>query len=144
MTDSPTTSRYLCPVSDCGWYHEVGDPRLDDPDTIPAAAIELAIREHCDTHTTEEWLRELAQLRAQLAQQPPVQWCTHCVVEHKQAQAAGRELPPLHPGVVLATTVGPNGPSIALFCEVRHHLQIGPPKLLVAPAGAIPNGGILG
>lgn len=138
------TNRYLCPVTGCGWYHEVGDPRLDDPAADAAATIELAIREHCDGHSTEEWLREVSQLRAQLAQQPPVQWCTHCIVEHKQAEAAGREIPLLFPGVVLATTSGPNGPTVALFCEVRHHLNVAPPKLLIAPAGAVPNGRPLG
>jgi len=148
MTDASTPLPYPCPLTACDWIYEAGEPQPDGSRRHPGMSeVDQAIREHAAEHTTDEWVDCVANLRGQLAvaaQPAPIQWCTHCVVEHKQAQLAGNDPAPVLPGVVLATTMTPSGPNISLFCEVRHFLNVGPPKLLLAPAGAIPNGGRLG
>lgn len=88
MTDpspAPGTIRYLCPV-ECGWHHD--RPPLPDtwiPVQIAAETaaeavqlmsaeavrqdferVELALREHLATHTTEEFVRTIQELRGEV------------------------------------------------------------------------------
>jgi hypothetical protein len=138
--------RYPCPLRTCDWAYEVNnEPGSDGTRPHPGVdEVEAAIINHGHGHTAAQWIDEITALTQQISRPAPIQWCTHCVVEHKQAQLAGTDPVPVLPGVVLATTMTPNGPNISLFCEVRHFLNVGPPKLLLAPAGAIPNGGLRG
>jgi hypothetical protein len=84
------TTRYVCPL-ECGWHHDVPPPSLDriaelrvtaDPaardihEAISSVATratfaeadrtETALREHLDTHTTEQFVRTIQDLRAQV------------------------------------------------------------------------------
>ena len=86
------TTRYLCPL-ECGWRHDVPPPSVDraieqgaaaDPaardlsEAISSLATrtllreaeqtEQALREHLDTHTTEQFVRTIQSLRAEVAQ----------------------------------------------------------------------------
>lgn len=75
------TTRYLCPL-DCGWHHDVppigegevpydppGEWNLDDHLrrllTVRAARAEKVIREHCESHTVEEWATALMETRGE-------------------------------------------------------------------------------
>lgn len=85
------TTRYLCPL-ECGWHHDVPSPSLDriselgvtaDPaardiqEAISSVAhralyaeadqTETALREHLATHTTEQFVRTIQGLRAEVA-----------------------------------------------------------------------------
>jgi hypothetical protein len=85
------TTRYLCPL-ECGWHHDVPPPSLDriaelgataDPaardiqEAIASVAhratfaeaerTETALREHLATHTTEQYVRTIQGLRAEIA-----------------------------------------------------------------------------
>ena len=64
--------------------------------------------------------------------QPWVPMCTPCLVEAKQAQQRGVEVPEVHGAAVIANGLG--------MCEVRHQIQVEPPKLLLAQPGQMPNG----
>lgn len=85
------TTRYLCPL-ECGWHHDVPPP---DPDRIAEPGVtadpgawdfseavgsavfrarlaeaeqtETALREHLGTHTTEQFVRTIQGLRAEVA-----------------------------------------------------------------------------
>lgn len=91
MTDTapaPGTTRYLCPL-ECGWHHD--RPPLPDPTGVSAdpgawtaeeafeswsrnvmvreaQRTEEALREHIDTHTTEQFVRTIQELRTKVAQ----------------------------------------------------------------------------
>ncbi len=92
MTPVAGTTRYLCPL-ECGWHHDVPPPRLDraiamgvkaDPaardfqeavnSVVRSASFaeadltETALREHLATHTTEQFVRTIQVLRAEVAQ----------------------------------------------------------------------------
>lgn len=85
-------------------------------------------------------------LAAAFATIAPSALCTLCVVELKQARGAGQPDPEVHPGVVMAGVVVNGIPSTMMLCEVRHPLNVGappPPSLLIAPADALPIGGLL-
>ncbi|WP_225825615.1 hypothetical protein [Streptomyces naphthomycinicus] len=85
------TTRYLCPL-ECGWHHDVPPPSPDraielgarlDPTardfqeavhSIVSSAVlaegqrtEAALREHLATHTTEQFVRTIQGLRAEVA-----------------------------------------------------------------------------
>lgn len=62
--------------------------------------------------------------------QPWVPMCTPCLMEAKQAQLRGVDAPEIHGAVVLANGMG--------LCEIRHQIQVEPPKLLVAQPGQVP------
>jgi hypothetical protein len=64
--------------------------------------------------------------------------CTPCVIDAKQAAALGRDIPEPLQGAIMA-----NG---MLLCDIRHTINAGtpPPSLLLAPANAIPSGGLIG
>ena len=64
--------------------------------------------------------------------QPWVPMCTPCLLEAKQAQQRGTEVPEIHGVAVIANGMG--------LCEVRHQIQVEPPKLLLAQPGQMPNG----
>ncbi len=91
MSPVAGTTRYLCPL-ECGWHHDVPPPSLDravelgatcDPaaqDFQEAASsithralhaerqlTEEALREHLATHTTEQLVRVIHDLRAEVA-----------------------------------------------------------------------------
>ena len=91
MSPVAGTTRYLCPL-ECGWHHDVPPPSLDrigelgvtaDPaaydihEAISSVATrasfaeaertETALREHLDTHTTEQFVRTIQGLRAEVA-----------------------------------------------------------------------------
>lgn len=93
MTPVAGTTRYLCPLDGCGWHHDVPpvtterlaelgaavDPAaLDSSDMIGSFArqtylaeaelTETALREHLATHTTEQFVRTIQGLRAEVAQ----------------------------------------------------------------------------
>ena len=86
------TTRYLCPL-ECGWHHDVPPPSLDriaalgatsDPaardisEAIGSVATgaciaeaeqtETALREHLDTHTPEQFVRGIHDLRVEVQQ----------------------------------------------------------------------------
>lgn len=88
-TPEPGTTRYLCPL-ECGWHHDVPPPSLGDLDGIipdPDARewtdyvtsvvrqgslrrmdqTEEALRGHLATHTTEQCVRVIHDLRAEVA-----------------------------------------------------------------------------
>lgn len=85
------TTRYLCPL-ECGWHHDVPPPSMDrvaelgavaDPNVCdPYEAVnsiardayrreaeqtETALRDHLDTHTTEQFVRTIQELRGEVA-----------------------------------------------------------------------------
>lgn len=85
------TTRYLCPL-ECGWHHDVPPPTaervvelgstadlagLPPGEVISAMATqaclreaehtETALREHLDTHTTEQFVRVIHDLRVEVA-----------------------------------------------------------------------------
>lgn len=91
-TPEPGTTRYLCPL-ECGWHHDVppaspervvelgvtADPAASDVhEAITSLAhralyaeaeqTETALREHLATHTTEQFVRTIQGLRAEVAQ----------------------------------------------------------------------------
>ena len=88
------TTRYLCPL-ECGWHHDVPPPGIEriaalgvaaDPaagdihEAIASVArrasfaeaerTETALREHLDTHTTEQFVRVIRDLRVELRDRP--------------------------------------------------------------------------
>ncbi len=87
MSPMSGTTRYLCPL-ECGWHHD--RPPFPDawiptdafvpiaPEAIQQMAshvlrqdverVEAALREHLATHTTEEFVRTIQGLRAEVAQ----------------------------------------------------------------------------
>jgi hypothetical protein len=92
MTPVAGTTRYLCPL-ECGWHHDVPPPTaeravqlapavdvagLSPSEVISAMATgaylreaeltETALREHLDTHTTEQFVRTIQTLRAEVRQ----------------------------------------------------------------------------
>lgn len=85
------TTRYLCPL-ECGWHHDVPPPSVERVvELAPAAGLaglppgeainamaagaylreaeltETALREHLATHTTEQFVRVIQGLRAEVA-----------------------------------------------------------------------------
>ncbi|WP_328427899.1 hypothetical protein [Streptomyces sp. NBC_00443] len=89
-TPEPGTTRYLCPL-ECGWHHDVPPPALadmngilPDPDArewpeyvtsvVRQASLrrmnqtEQALSEHLTTHTTEQFVRVIHDLRVEMAQ----------------------------------------------------------------------------
>jgi hypothetical protein len=85
------TTRYLCPL-ECGWHHDVPPPSVDRAAELGAVAdptvrdpyeavnsvahdayrreaerTEQAFREHLGTHTTEQFVRTIQGLRAEVA-----------------------------------------------------------------------------
>lgn len=91
MSPAAGTTRYLCPL-ECGWHHDVPPPNVDritelgvtaDPaardinEAIASVAhrasfaeaeqTETALREHLATHTTEQFVRVIHDLRAEVA-----------------------------------------------------------------------------
>lgn len=92
MSPVAGTTRYLCPL-ECGWHHDVPPPTIDRITELgvtasPAARdiseaitsvahralyaeadrTETALREHLDTHTTEQFVRVIHDLRVEVAQ----------------------------------------------------------------------------
>lgn len=92
MSPVAGTTRYLCPL-ECGWHHDVPPPSLDritemgivaDPYILdPYEAVssmardayrreaeqtETALREHLATHTTEQFVRVIHDLRVEVEQ----------------------------------------------------------------------------
>ena len=90
MTPVAGTTRYLCPL-ECGWHHDEPPPSMSDAAGItpdPAAGdlseaiasiagqavrgradeTEEALSVHLGTHTTEQFVRTIQQLRAELEQ----------------------------------------------------------------------------
>jgi hypothetical protein len=91
MSPVAGTTRYLCPL-ECGWHHDVPPPSLDritelaavaDPHVLdPYEAVnsiardayrreaeqtETALRDHLATHTTEQFVRVIHDLRTEVA-----------------------------------------------------------------------------
>ena len=85
------TTRYLCPL-ECGWHHDVPPPSVDrvvelgstaDLVGLPPGEVisamttqaylreaeqaEQALREHLATHTTEQFVRVIHDLRVEVA-----------------------------------------------------------------------------
>jgi len=92
VTPAPGTTRYLCPL-ECGWHHDVPPPSIDrvallgvtaDPaardihEAVSSVATraclaeadrtETALREHLATHTTEQFVRVIHDLRLEVKQ----------------------------------------------------------------------------
>jgi hypothetical protein len=90
-TPAPGTTRYLCPL-ECGWHHDVPPPGIEriaelgvtaDPaardvhEAITSVAhrasfaeaerTETALREHLATHTPEQFVRVIHDLRVEVA-----------------------------------------------------------------------------
>jgi hypothetical protein len=88
-TPVPGTTRYLCPL-ECGWHHDVPpvslerlaelgaaiDPAVDVSDVTSfarqaylaeARQTDAVAREHLATHTTEQFVRTIQVLRAEVA-----------------------------------------------------------------------------
>ncbi len=101
-TPTPGATRYLCPL-ECGWHHDVpppspgrvvelgvtADPAASDVrEAITSLAhralyaeaeqTETALREHLATHTTEQFVRTIQELRAEVGrlkrQAEPAPW----------------------------------------------------------------------
>jgi hypothetical protein len=91
MSPVAGTTRYLCPL-ECGWHHDVPPPGIERVAELgvtaaPAARdiheaihsvvanacmaeaerTETALREHLATHTTEQFVRTIQTLRAEVA-----------------------------------------------------------------------------
>lgn len=91
MTPVAGTTRYLCPL-ECGWHHDVPPPSVGRVIELGATAdpaardfqeavgsivrsasfaeadrTETALREHLATHTTEQFVRTIQTLRAEVA-----------------------------------------------------------------------------
>lgn len=91
MSPVAGTTRYLCPL-ECGWHHDVPpvsaerlaelgaaiDPAALDPGdaigsfarqayVVEAQQTETALREHLATHTTEQFVQVIHDLRAEVA-----------------------------------------------------------------------------
>lgn len=91
MSPVAGTTRYLCPL-ECGWHHDVPPPSVDRAIELGAMAdpaardfqeavssvvrsasfaeadrTEAALREHLATHTTEQFVRTIQTLRAEVA-----------------------------------------------------------------------------
>ena len=91
MSPVTGTTRYLCPL-ECGWHHDVPPPSVDRATELGATAdpaardfqeavssvvrsasfaeaelTETALREHLATHTTEQFVRTIQELRAEVA-----------------------------------------------------------------------------
>ncbi|WP_435610045.1 hypothetical protein [Streptomyces sp. C10-9-1] len=91
MSPVAGTTRYLCPL-ECGWHHDVPPPSVDraielgataDPaardfqeavsSVVRSASLaeidrtETALREHLATHTTEQFVRVIHDLRTEVA-----------------------------------------------------------------------------
>jgi hypothetical protein len=89
-----STVTFACPLGD--WTHTADH----DPDKPELAAVtELAIREHGDTHSTDEWMNAVAALRQQIAQLSAASvCCLGCFMTRHNAMRAGvppEELPQL-------------------------------------------------
>lgn len=88
-------SSYECPIDPCAWLYEVPQVRLDvlaDPTAAFAtqcAAIEDAVRQHCESHDLEDWLRTVMGLREQLAAPSLGLACFGCIVARHTAQQQG-------------------------------------------------------
>lgn len=92
MSPVAGTTRYLCPL-ECGWYHDVPPPTIHrivelgvtaDPtarnmeEAVTSVAhralfadadrTETALREHLATHTPEQFVRVIHDLRVEVAQ----------------------------------------------------------------------------
>lgn len=152
-----STSRYECPVSRCDWTYDAPNgyaPMFRDLATgslkTHSSDINGIIREHCETHSAEDWVRELENMKGRLEEMAALAErtgadavpamlalpCTGCVIDAKQAVARGAEVPEPLPGSVLI-----NG---MLICDVRHTLNVGTPQLLIAQPGQMPTGGLVG
>lgn len=91
-TPAPGTTRYLCPL-ECGWYHDVPPPSVEraaelrvtaDPaardlsEAIASVAhqaclteaqqTERAFRQHLSTHTPQQFVRVIHDLRVEIAE----------------------------------------------------------------------------
>lgn len=91
MSPVAGTTRYLCPL-ECGWHHDVPPPSIDRITELGAAVdpaardpyeavnsvardayrreaeqTETALREHLATHTTEQFVRVIHDLRVEVA-----------------------------------------------------------------------------
>lgn len=138
MNTEPSVNRaadiFACPIGTCEW-------RLTVPRRVLYAEaaeleqytthVETALREHCDTHTSEDWVRALAELREQLAaaQAAPL-ICLSCHVQAYNARTAKMPEPPIHPVQIIV-----NGAGVCL-----DHLQIQGPGSLIVPPGTRANG----
>jgi hypothetical protein len=72
-----TTTRYLCPIGACRWFHDrppadasalgpwQGDLESTVAETLrrEAATIDAVIRAHCETHPLIEWIAEVQRER---------------------------------------------------------------------------------
>lgn len=76
------------------------------------------------------------ELAAALGALTPALLCTLCVIELKQARAAGQSDPEVHPGVVMGEIVADGRPTVGVLCEVRHALTLATAApAVVAPVG---------
>jgi hypothetical protein len=91
MSPAAGTTRYLCPL-ECGWHHDVPPPSVNRMTELGATAdpgarnlqeavgsvvrnaslaeaerTEAALRGHLATHTTEQFVRVIHDLRAEVA-----------------------------------------------------------------------------
>jgi hypothetical protein len=140
-------SQYVCAITGCNWVHNVPDPVTADlqaPDSsdglqVAAAAfdvhikaIEDAVRAHFETHSTEEWLREVMGLRAQMQQRPPL-LCGACISDARNAEARKQPAPPILPASTIASGMA--------VCDVegRHRIMPQVGGGLVMPGGSIPG-----
>ena len=82
------------------------------------------------TVTPEQLVQGPGSILKPPAPQPWVPMCTPCLLEAKQAQMRGVDVPEVHGVAVIANGMG--------LCEVRHQIQVEPPKLLLAQPGQVP------
>jgi hypothetical protein len=92
-------SSYECPIDTCTWAYEVPQMQIgrdtETADAFAAAfeqqavAIETAVRQHCETHDVEDWLRTVMGLREQLAAPTLGLACFGCIVARHNAQQQG-------------------------------------------------------
>lgn len=84
MSGMEQVTRFECPIADCPWTYDYPGPAADDHDEqvrvepeddellMSAVARTIVqrlggiIREHLETHSLEEWVREVMRLRDRL------------------------------------------------------------------------------
>jgi hypothetical protein len=68
------TNRYECPIRPCGWTWDEPEPQLPSLADIIASPLgrplaarfansEAVFRRHLETHSVEDWVREVMRLR---------------------------------------------------------------------------------
>ena len=122
-----TTTRFFCPIDDCGWNHEqpmiaipegATEEDLRDLGKIYNAQIEDVLLDHYGNHPVQDWVKTVSRLMAQLDGQEPL-LCFGCFVDRHNARQTGQSLPPQNPAQLIVDGRG--------LCTGHVQLVDGPP-----------------